>query len=379
MITGDLRPAAPSADSKVARCVEALVDDCHRQGGRLTLDDVRRLVDRRGLDPDEAMAVLVQLGDHNIKVESRTVSSETGPEKDPDSRPRYTDYLSQSLGREPLLTPTEEIELSRRIKAASALMELPYPRRAPAEMQQIMEEGARARKRFVEANLRLVYSIARGYAFRVRSLGLEDLMQAGNMGLLRAVEKFDHNLGYKFSTYATWWIRQAIQRSIADTDRAIRLPVHVHDRIMKLRRDRTRLRSSLGREPTLKELAQAVGEPPDRVQFLLDVAGADILSLDLPVGERAMPLGNFIVGPSHDPLREAIAQEESAELHEVLNTLTDRERKIIVMRFGLDNQAPMTLEEIGQVFSLTRERIRQIESIAFKKLRHPSRLARLVQ
>jgi len=258
-------------------------------------------------------------------------------------------YLKE-IGRVPLLTSEEEVDLAKR-----------------------MEDGSEeAKRRLVEANLRLVVSIAKRYVGR--GMLFLDLIQEGNLGLMKAVEKFDYRKGYKFSTYATWWIRQAITRSIADQARTIRIPVHMVETINKLIRITRQLLQELGREPTPEEIALQMNVPVERVHEIHKIAQEPV-SLETPIGEEEdSHLGDFI--PDEDALAPADAASFAllrGQLGEVLSTLTTREQKVLRLRFGIEDGRPRTLEEVGQEFGVTRERIRQIEAKALRKLRHPSR------
>ncbi|WP_432630212.1 RNA polymerase sigma factor RpoD [Brotaphodocola sp.] len=262
-------------------------------------------------------------------------------------------YLKE-IGKIPLLSTDEEIELAKK-----------------------MELGDQeARKRLAEANLRLVVSIAKRYVGR--GMQFLDLIQEGNLGLIKAVEKFDYRKGYKFSTYATWWIRQAITRAIADQARTIRIPVHMVETINRLVRTSRQLVQELGREPTVEEIAKRMEIPPERVREIRKIS-QDPVSLETPIGEEEdSHLGDFIQDD-----HVAVPAEEAAftllheQLMEALSTLTEREQKVLRLRFGLDDGKPKTLEEVGGEFHVTRERIRQIEAKALRKLRHPSRCRKL--
>ena len=262
-------------------------------------------------------------------------------------------YLKE-IGRVDLLSAEEEIELAKRIEQGD-------------------EE---AKRRLAEANLRLVVSIAKRYVGR--GMLFLDLIQEGNMGLIKAVEKFDYRKGYKFSTYATWWIRQAITRAIADQARTIRIPVHMVETINKLIRVQRQLLQDLGREPTPEEIGEEMDLPPEKVREILKIAQEPV-SLETPIGEEDdSHLGDFIEDhEATSPSEHAAYELLKEQLEDVLDTLTDREENVLRLRFGLDDGRTRTLEEVGKVFGVTRERIRQIEAKALRKLRHPSRSKRL--
>jgi RNA polymerase primary sigma factor len=280
-------------------------------------------------------------------------------------------YLRE-IGRVPLLSAEEEIMLARKMERG--LLEKGKP---PTQRnRRVLFEGDDAQRRLAEANLRLVVSVAKKYIGR--GMSLLDLIQEGNIGLLRAVEKFDYTKGYKFSTYATWWIRQAITRSIADQARTIRIPVHMVETINRLVRISRRLVQELGREPTFEEIGEEMLISPDRVREILKISQEPV-SLEAPVGEEDdSHLGDFI--EDHAALAPADAASNQMlreQVEDVMNALSDRERKVIQLRFGLDGGRSRTLEEVGREFRVTRERIRQIEAKALRKLRQPSKAKRL--
>ena len=287
-----------------------------------------------------------------IKATGEIEVSEEGSKNIPTDDPVRMYF--KEIGKVPLLTAEEEKDLAVRIEKGD-------------------EE---AKKKLCESNLRLVVSIARRYLNR--GLSFLDLIQEGNLGLIKAVDKFDYTKGYKFSTYATWWIRQAITRSIADQARTIRIPVHMVETINKLIRISRQLLQELGREPTSEEIAKEMGITVEKVREIKKIS-QDPVSLETPIGEEEdSHLGDFI--PDEDipsPVDAAAYSMLQKQLREVLDTLSDREKKVLILRFGLDDGRPRTLEEVGKEFNVTRERIRQIEAKALRKLRHPSRSKKL--
>jgi RNA polymerase primary sigma factor len=280
----------------------------------------------------------------------------------------------RNVGRVPLLSAQEEVDLARQVEAgvlaAAKLEDRALPGELRRELACIAAEGCLAKQRLVEANLRLVVSVAKRYIGR--GLPLLDLIQEGNIGLIRAVEKFDYTKGYKFSTYATWWIRQAVSRSVADQSRTIRLPVHVADMLYKVVRAQRRLLQDLGRAPAVAEIAVAAGLPVDRVTQLLRL-GVEPVSLHVSVGQTSdAELGDLIEDTEAlGPLDAVACSMLPAYLDAVLAGLEERERRVVQLRFGLAGGEPRTLEEVGQLFGVTRERIRQIEARTLAKLRTP--------
>ncbi|MDQ2715315.1 MAG: RNA polymerase sigma factor RpoD [Chloroflexota bacterium] len=278
-------------------------------------------------------------------------------------------YLRE-IGRVPLLSAEEEVRLALRMERGKAELLKPHASR------RIVEDGEEAQRRLTEANLRLVVSVAKKYIGR--GMSLLDLIQEGNIGLIRAVEKFDYTKGFKFSTYATWWIRQAITRAIADQARTIRIPVHMVETINRLIRISRRLLQDLGREPTSEEIAEQMEISAEKVREIIKVSQEPV-SLETPIGEEDdSHLGDFL--EDHTALAPADAASHQLlkeQVEDVLDSLTERERKVLQLRFGLDDGRSRTLEEVGKEFHVTRERIRQIEAKALRKLRHPSRSRKL--
>ena len=293
-------------------------------------------------------------------------------------------YLKE-IGKVSLLTSEEEIALAQKMDAGNAAKEQleelekvgeEIPEETRTELNKLIKEGEKAKQKLAEANLRLVVSIAKRYVGR--GMQFLDLIQEGNLGLIKAVEKFDYTKGYKFSTYATWWIRQAITRAIADQARTIRIPVHMVETINKVIRVSRQLLQELGHDPTPEEIAAEMNMPAERVREILKIAQEPV-SLETPIGEEEdSHLGDFI--PDEDASEPAEAASFTLlkeQLVEVLSTLTPREEKVLKLRFGIEDGRTRTLEEVGKEFNVTRERIRQIEAKALRKLRHPSRSKKL--
>jgi RNA polymerase primary sigma factor len=365
-----------------------------KEAGFLTTDDITVAIQAAELPQEQAEQVLSLLNDEGIEVlDPRAESAETSDllvrrrreeeanaaKASPTSDPVRM-YLKE-IGKVPLLTAAEEVDLAKRIEAGLfAAEKLGGGRRLTValrvDLEAVARDGDVAKRKLVEANLRLVVSIAKRYVGR--GMLFLDLIQEGNLGLIRAVEKFDYTKGYKFSTYATWWIRQAITRAIADQARTIRIPVHMVETINKLIRIQRQLLQDLGREATPEEIAKEMDLTPDKVREIQKVAQEPV-SLETPIGEEEdSHLGDFIEDTDAvvpvDAASFLLLQEQ---LDSVLHTLSDREKKVIQLRFGLTDGHPRTLEEVGREFGVTRERIRQIESKTLSKLRHPSRSQKL--
>jgi RNA polymerase primary sigma factor len=355
-----------------------------RERGTISMTELTAAFDRCDMSADAVDGVLKLLADEGVEVVDSIPDAE-----DLAPRPAQTEarravtgdlvriYLRE-IGRVPLLTAHDEVELAKAIEAglfAEEMMQagVRADGRGPqlADLMLVSAEGTRAKQRLIEANLRLVVSIAKRYIGR--GLVFLDLIQEGNLGLIRAVEKFDYTKGYKFSTYATWWIRQAITRAIADQARTIRIPVHMVETINKMARIQRQLHQDLGREATPEEIAAEMGMHPERVAEIQRIAQEPV-SLQSPIGEEDSDLGDFIEdADAVVPMEAAAFIMLQDQLDQVLDNLSVREQRIIQLRFGLTDGHPRTLEEVGREFGVTRERIRQIESKTLAKLRHPSR------
>jgi RNA polymerase primary sigma factor len=353
-----------SADStKKTVVIKELIESGKRKG-KLTTKEISDALEEMDFDVEQVDKLYDTLEGHSIEIVEDPSETDTAVAvaKDVDAIEATVVegiddpvkvYLKE-IGRVPLLTPEEEVELAIRMAEGDVF----------------------ARKRLSEANLRLVVSIAKRYVGR--GMQFLDLIQEGNLGLIKAVEKFDYTKGFKFSTYATWWIRQAITRAIADQARTIRIPVHMVETINKVKKVSSQLLHANGHEPTAEEIAEEMGVTVEKVREIMRVAQEPV-SLETPIGEEEdSHLGDFI--PDEDALVPAEAAYHTLlreQLGDVLGTLTLREAKVLRLRFGLEDGRPRTLEEVGKEFNVTRERIRQIEAKALRKLRHPSRSKRL--
>lgn len=367
----NLTPAQPSSEEKKNIAFKKLIDK-GKQSGHLSTQDIDTIIVELDLDVDELEKLNELIDSANISIiddfsaealdgislevdlPKETDAAETVAVNDNAAMDDPVKVYLKEIGRVPLLTPEEEIELAIRIS----------------------EDDQEAKKRLAEANLRLVVSIAKRYVGR--GMQFLDLIQEGNLGLIKAVEKFDYTKGFKFSTYATWWIRQAITRAIADQARTIRIPVHMVETINKVKKVQSQLLHQNGHEPSADEIAAEIDMPVDKVREIMRVAQEPV-SLETPIGEEEdSHLGDFI--PDNDAPAPADAASHTMlreQLSDVLSTLTPREAKVLKLRFGLEDGRSRTLEEVGKEFNVTRERIRQIEAKALRKLRHPSRSRKL--
>lgn len=382
---------------------ENKLNELYEQGkakGTMTYDEIITKLSTTDIDPDQFDTVLETLEAMGVEV-IRDANSAEGPQT-PEAAPEIDDidlsmpegisiddpvrmYLKE-IGKVPLLSADEEINIAMRMEKGDEAKQMlesgvnadgkPLTDEEKKQCQSAIDDGTQAKRLLAEANLRLVVSIAKRYVGR--GMLFLDLIQEGNLGLIKAVEKFDYRKGYKFSTYATWWIRQAITRAIADQARTIRIPVHMVETINKLIRVSRQLLQEYGREPTPEEIAKAMGISEAKVREIIKIAQEPV-SLETPIGEEEdSHLGDFI--PDDDAPAPAEAASHALmreQLWDVLNTLPPREEKVLRLRFGLDDGNQRTLEEVGREFKVTRERIRQIEAKALRKLRHPSRSKKL--
>ena len=371
------------------KAIEALLEK-GRASGKLTTTEINEAIEKLDLELDQMDYISEQCKELNIEIiEDYTPDTSldlgTSGSQEEMEMSLYAEGITvddpvkiylKEIGRVPLLTADEEIVLAKKMKEGSIskkrLSTEELTDEETKELNIAVKEGAAAKKRLSEANLRLVVSIAKRYVGR--GMQFLDLIQEGNLGLIKAVEKFDYEKGFKFSTYATWWIRQAITRAIADQARTIRIPVHMVETITKVKKTSSQLLHKNGHDPTPEEIAAELNLPVERIREIMRIA-QDPVSLETPIGEEEdSHLGDFI------PDEDAPAPADAAslillkeKLGEVLSTLTEREEKVLRLRFGLEDGRQRTLEEVGKEFDVTRERIRQIEAKALRKLRHPSR------
>ena len=373
-----------------------------KRNGKLTTKEINDAIEETGFDVEQIDKLYETLERNNVEIVEEPDAEAEAFTLTEDSVDMFESALSaegvsiddpvkvylKEIGRVPLLTPDEEIQLALDILDGAKAEEAKksgFPAGEPLseaqeaelkELEKAIRRGERAKQRLSEANLRLVVSIAKRYVGH--GMQFLDLIQEGNLGLIKAVEKFDHTKGFKFSTYATWWIRQAITRAIADQARTIRIPVHMVETINKVKKVSSQLLHQNGHEPTADEISQALDMPVEKVREIMRVAQEPV-SLETPIGEEEdSHLGDFI--PDEDapvPAEAASHTLLKEQLASVLGSLTPREEKVLRLRFGLEDGRPRTLEEVGKEFNVTRERIRQIEAKALRKLRHPSRSKKL--
>jgi RNA polymerase primary sigma factor len=332
-------------------------------------------------EPDEAELKAEDAPDETELLDAGKVKKSVLKEEDAETADSIRLYLRE-IGRVPLLTAADEVSLAQRMEGGLEAVDQLATQNGKvtesdrAKLAHTVRDGQLAKDHLIEANLRLVVSIAKRYVGR--GLSLLDLIQEGNLGLIRAVEKFDWRRGFKFSTYATWWIRQAITRALADQSRTIRIPVHMVETMTRVSKVQRELAQQFGREPKFSELAKELDLPVERVAEILRM-GLDPISLEAPVGEEDdSRLGDFIEDQDVDqPMQAAVRSLLNAYIGELLDELGDREREVIEMRYGLKDGQPKTLEEVGKAFHVTRERIRQIETRTLARLRHPTKMQKL--
>jgi RNA polymerase primary sigma factor len=386
--TADLAAIYSAISSRGVEVVDEIAEELEREDQRRAGAEPRFSHRARASEPGRSSGVVTRPG---TAPRTKEPVSRLGKLGEPAARSeRHAEmgsfdpvrmYLKE-IGKVPLLTAEQEVTLAKRIEAglhAAERLKHSDGRLSDetiASFEAVATDGTLAKKQLIEANLRLVVSIAKRYVGR--GMALLDLVQEGNLGLIRAVEKFDYTKGFKFSTYATWWIRQAITRAIADQARTIRIPVHMVETMNKVLRIQRQMLQELGREPTVEEVAVKVEMTPDRVREIQRIAQEPV-SLETPVGEEDDSfLGDFVEDPAAIAPATAAARALLTEaIVEALDELNDRERQVVRLRFGLDDGQVRTLEEVGKEFGVTRERIRQIESKTLAKLRHPTRSQRL--
>ncbi|HEY3682656.1 MAG TPA: sigma-70 family RNA polymerase sigma factor [Streptosporangiaceae bacterium] len=386
-------PRSALATTPAVEATTATVDELVARGreqGHLSLAELRRAFAEAGIAPAAGRSILRELTDAGVRLGDEKPEADAVDDAEEEEEEAVRDLDDQSpamgdsvhtylkaIGRTPLLTAAEEVDLAKRIEAGlyaeHKLSEpgLEIDEKLREELAEVAEDGQRAKSHMLEANLRLVVSVAKKYGDR--GLTLLDVVQEGNLGLIRAVEKFDYTKGYKFSTYAMWWIRQAIQRGFADSARTIRLPVHVLEMLSKLSRTERDMHQRLGREPTPEELSVELDRTPQQIEDLLRTSRQPI-SLDSTIGEDGETrIGDLIEDMDAPEASEMVDRQLMAsQLHRALDVLEPREATIMSLRFGLVDGNPHTLDEIGKKMGLTRERIRQLEKESLSKLRHPS-------
>jgi RNA polymerase primary sigma factor len=383
---------AAKPDAKDINPVLDLLLEKANKKGHLTLGDLEEIIPLSGSSTEVIDEMVSTLVDHGVKViEAEEKSIDAVEDDEPDTDMDPTDHHSKvssddtvslylrEMSRVPLLNQEQEVSLAMRYEAGKAAREKIIQKGKAInplkqlELETVEADGLRAREHMIKANTRLVVSVAKRYIGR--GVPFLDLIQEGNLGLMKGVEKFDYRRGFRFSTYATWWIRQTITRSIADQSRTIRVPVHMVDRIRLMYKRIYLLEQTLGREPTINELAEALGIPKNKVEWMIRVSWLP-LSLESPINdeEEESELGNFVEDKNTPtPSQSVYSRLLSEKIEDILDSLPYREARILRLRFGLENGRYYTLEEVGQKFGLTRERIRQIETKALRELRHPRR------
>ncbi len=384
--TSELAAIYTGISARGVQVVDEIAEELEREDQRRAGGDSSPSHRQRGSEPGRSTGVVTRPG---AAPAAKEPVSRLGKLSEPAARSPHAGEMGsfdpvrmylKEIGKVPLLTAEQEVTLAQRIEAglhsAELLQDGHRSDEEHASLEAVATDGELAKRQLTEANLRLVVSIAKRYVGR--GMALLDLVQEGNLGLIRAVEKFDYTKGFKFSTYATWWIRQAITRAIADQARTIRIPVHMVETMNKVLRIQRQMLQELGREPTVDEVANKVEMTPDRVREIQRIAQEPV-SLETPVGEEDDSfLGDFVEDPAAIAPATAAARALLTEaIVEALEELNDRERQVVRLRFGLDDGQVRTLEEVGKEFGVTRERIRQIESKTLAKLRHPTRSQRL--
>jgi RNA polymerase primary sigma factor len=395
--------AAFSKDNESDMIIEMLLEKADLQG-HITLEDIEEIIPRSGASAVEEMVVMLNrqgieviLSDDEEDVEDGISFSDDSDEDDEDdgeeegvvagvdklSSDDTTTLYLREMSKVPLLNKQQEIDLAKRYEAGRAMQEVLIREKETYNEQQrilaeaVIEDGLLAREHLIKANTRLVVSVAKRYTHR--GVPFLDLIQEGNLGLMKAVEKFDYSRGFRFSTYATWWIRQTITRAIADQGRTIRVPVHMVDRIRVMYKHIHALEQKMGREPTIEELSEALDLPQEKVDWMIRVSWLP-LSLESPINddEEESELGNFVEDKDTPTASQQVySRLLSEKVNDILDSLPYREARILRLRFGLDDGRFYTLEEVGRKFGLTRERIRQIETKALRRLRHPRRSGQL--